>query len=60
MYDQRDKLSLDAESKYLLESYEKDFARTGAKFFGPKKGKLRAMNAELAALRTTFSQDMLK
>ncbi len=60
LYDQRDKLALDAESKYLLERYEKDFVRAGAKLSDPDKTKLRAMNAELATLQTTFNQDVLK
>ena len=60
LYDQRDKLPLDAQSKYLLERYEKDFVRAGAKLSDPDKEKLKAMNAELATLQTTFNQDVLK
>lgn len=60
LYDQRDKLGLDAESKYLLERYEKDFVRAGAKLSDADKTKLKALNGELASLETTFNQDVLK
>lgn len=60
LYDQRDKLGLDAESKYLLERYEKDFVRAGAKLSDPDKTRLKALNAELASLETSFNQDVLK
>ncbi len=60
LYDQRDNLGLDPESKYLLERYHKDFVRAGAKLSEPDKTKLKAMNAELASLETTFNQDVLK
>ena len=60
LYDQRDKLGLDAQSKYLLERYEKDFVRAGAKLSDADKEKLKEMNAELATLQTTFNQDVLK
>lgn len=60
IYDKRDQLGLDAESKYLLERYYKDFVRAGAKLSEADKKKLKAMNAELASLQTKFSQDVLK
>ena len=60
LYDSRDQLSLDAESKRLLERYYKDFVRAGALLSGADKNKLKALNAELAALQTTFSQNVLK
>jgi peptidyl-dipeptidase Dcp len=59
LYDQRDKLGLDSESKYLLERYYKDFVRAGAKLSPADKEKLKAMNAELASLQTKFSQNVL-
>ena len=59
LYDRRDQLGLDAESKWLLERYYKDFVRAGAKLSESDKDRLRAMNAELAALGTTFSQNVL-
>ncbi len=60
LYETRDKLGLDAESKYLLERYYKDFVRAGAKLSDSDKAKLRAMNAELATLQTKFEQNVLK
>ncbi len=60
LYDKREDLGLDAESKYLLERYYKDFVRAGAKLSDPDKTKLKAMNAELATLQTKFTQDVLK
>ncbi len=60
LYDRREQLGLDAESKYLLDRYEKDFVRAGAKLSDADKTKLKAMNAELASLETTFNQDVLK
>jgi peptidyl-dipeptidase Dcp len=60
LYDNREKLGLDPESKYLIERYYKDFVRAGAKLSEADKTKLKAMNAELAQLQTTFSQNVLK
>jgi peptidyl-dipeptidase Dcp len=60
LYDKRDKLHLDAESKYLLERYHTDFVRAGAKLSDADKAKLKDYNAKLAALQTQFSQNVLK
>lgn len=60
LYNDRDKLNLDAEQKWLLERYYKDFVRAGAKLSEPDKTKLKAMNAELASLQTTFKQNVQK
>lgn len=60
LFDTRDQLGLDPESKYLLERYYKDFVRAGAKLSDANKTKLKAMNAELATLQTTFEQNVLK
>ena len=60
VYDQRDKLGLDAESKRLIERYHTDFVRAGAKLSEADKTKLKAMNSELASLSTKFSQNLLK
>ncbi|HEX4638678.1 MAG TPA: M3 family metallopeptidase [Chthoniobacterales bacterium] len=60
LYDNRDKLGLDAESAYLLERYYKDFVRAGAKLSDPDKEKLKKINAELATLQTQFEQNVLK
>ena len=60
LFNNRDKLGLDPESNYLLERYYKDFVRAGAKLSDPDKQKLKAINAELASLQTTFEQNVLK
>lgn len=60
IYDNRDQLGLDPESNWLIERYYKDFVRAGAKLSDSDKEKLKAMNAELAALQTTFAQNVLK
>ena len=60
LYDKRDKLKLDAESKFLLERYHTDFVRAGAKLSAADKEKLKAYNSQLATLQTTFAQNVLK
>jgi len=60
LYDKRDKLHLDAESKYLLERYYTDFVRAGAQLSDADKAKLKTMNGELAKLQTTFAQNVLE
>ncbi len=60
IYNDRDKLGLDDESKWLVERYYKDFVRAGAKLSDADKPKLKAMNAELAELQTKFAQNVLK
>ena len=60
LYDARATLGLDAEAQRLLWRYHKDFVRAGAKLSDADKTKLRALNAELATLGTTFTQNVLK
>jgi peptidyl-dipeptidase Dcp len=60
LYDKRDKLHLDAESKYLLERYNLDFVRAGANLSDADKAKLKDYNGKIAALQTQFSQNVLK
>ena len=60
LYDKRVELGLDPESLRLLERYHTDFVRAGAKLDTAQKEQLKAMNAELATLQTTFSQNVLK
>jgi len=60
LYDQRDKLKLDAESKHLLERYHTDFVRAGAKLSAADKEKLKAINGAIATLQTSFTQNVLK
>lgn len=59
LYDQRSKLGLDAQGLRLVEKYHSDFVRDGAKLSDADKTTLKAMNAELANLGTTFSQNVL-
>jgi peptidyl-dipeptidase Dcp len=58
--DQRDSLDLDAESKFVLDRYLKDFVRAGAKLSEADKTKLKAINAEIASLETAFAQNVQK
>jgi peptidyl-dipeptidase Dcp len=60
LYEARDSLGLDAESARLLWRYHQDFVRAGAQLPEASKAKLRALNAELATLQTTFAQNVLK
>ncbi len=60
LYQRRAELGLDPESDRLLERYYKDFVRAGARLNEADKTYLRALNAELATLHTTFAQNVLK
>jgi peptidyl-dipeptidase Dcp len=60
LYDKRDALRLDAESKHLLERYRRDFVRAGARLSAANKDKLKAYNGEIASLQSTFAQNVLK
>lgn len=59
LFQRRHQLGLDAESMRLLERYHSDFVRAGARLSDQDKEKLKALNAELAALQTRFSQNVL-
>jgi peptidyl-dipeptidase Dcp len=60
LYDKRDAIRLDAESKHLLERYHRDFVRAGARLSAADKEKLKAYNGEIASLQSTFAQNVLK
>lgn len=60
IYEQRDQLGLDAESKRLVEKYYTDFIRSGANLSSEEKESLKKINGEMAVLQTTFSQNVLK
>ncbi len=60
LYQQRDELDLDQESKRLLERYHTDFVRAGARLSEEEKTRLKSINSELAELGTEFSQKVLK
>jgi peptidyl-dipeptidase Dcp len=59
LYEQRDNMELDPESYRLIEEYYKDFVRAGAQLEAEDKETLKAINAEIASLQTTFSQNVL-
>jgi len=60
LHAKRDKLGLDAESKFLLERYYKEFVRAGAKLSAADKEKLKGYNGQIASLQSEFSQRVLK
>ena len=59
LWDRRDALGLDAESRYLLERYRKSFVRAGAELPADAQAKLRALNAEEAKLTSRFAERLL-
>jgi len=60
LYEQRDSMELDPESHRLIDEIYKDFVRAGAlRRSDEEKEILMAMNAELASLKTQFSQNVL-
>ena len=58
--DKRAKLGLDAESAHLLDRYNKDFVRAGARLSAADKEKLKSLNGQIAVLQTNFTQNVLK
>jgi len=59
IYEQRDALELDPESYRLIEESYKDFIRAGARLSDADKEILKGINAELATIQTSFSQNVL-
>ncbi len=59
VYNQRDSAELDPESYRLIEEKYKDLIRAGAKLSDQDKETLKGINAELATLQTTFTQNVL-
>ena len=59
LYDRRDELKLDRESRFLIERYYKAFVRAGANLSEADKGTLRGLNQEEAKLTTQFEEDVL-
>src|ERR1051326_1005733 len=59
LYDARDRLGLDAEQKFLLEKYHRDFVRAGANLDDANKATLRALNKEESTLTTEFQNRLL-
>ncbi len=59
VYQARDGSGFDPETRRLIERVHSDFVRAGARLSADDKEKLRAMNTELAALGSQFSQNVL-
>ena len=55
-----DQLGLDPESRRLLDRTHRDFVRSGARLGETEKTRLKALNAEIATLQTSFAQNVLK
>src|SRR6516165_10948220 len=60
VYQKRASLKLDPESLQLLQRWHTRFVRAGARLAPAEQARLRALNAEIAALTTTFGQNVLK
>src|SRR5262245_6569536 len=59
LYDKRASLSLDPESKTLLERYYRDFVRAGAQLSDADATTMKALNAEQAKLVAEFRRKLL-
>ncbi|HYM59716.1 MAG TPA: peptidyl-dipeptidase Dcp [Thermoanaerobaculia bacterium] len=59
LYDKRESLGLDAESKFLVERYYRNFVRAGAQLSEADKTTLRAFNQEESTLTTQFREKVL-
>ncbi len=59
LYDQLDRLELDAESKYLIERYYLEFTQAGAGLGEEDKPTLSELNKRLASLSTRFEKNLL-
>lgn len=60
LYEKRESLNLDAESKKLLEYYYENFVISGANLSAENKEVLKGYNAELASLQNDFNQTLLE
>ncbi len=60
LYESRDHLDLDAETKRVLEKTWKGFVRSGAKLGEAGKAELAGINEKLAGLGARFGQNVLK
>jgi len=60
VYDQRNKLKLNAEQKMLLQNTYDGFAENGANLSDKDKDKLRGLSKELSLLTLQFGQNVLK
>ncbi|MCX7973686.1 MAG: M3 family metallopeptidase [Candidatus Aminicenantes bacterium] len=60
VYDQRHKLKLGEEERFLLEKIYQDFVRQGALLPGPQKERLRQIDRELSLLSLRFGNNVLQ
>ncbi|RUO43642.1 dipeptidyl carboxypeptidase II [Aliidiomarina taiwanensis] len=59
IYQNRDNLGLDAESKRLVEVYHERFVRAGANLTAEQMEQIRALNKEESSLTTEFQRNVL-
>ena len=59
LYEQRETLGLDDESLRLVERHYVDFVRAGALLSENDQERMQEINSEMAALQTTFTQNVL-
>ena len=59
LYEQRDALDIDDESRRLVGEYYVDFVRAGARLSDAEKERMQAINARLAELSSRFTQNVL-
>lgn len=60
LYQTRDALGLNAEQKRLIERYQQNFVRAGARLDGATKQRISQINERLSSLITQFGQNVLK
>jgi peptidyl-dipeptidase Dcp len=59
LYEERETLGLDAESRFLIERYYRNFVRAGAQLNEADKAAVTALNQEEAKLTTEFADKLL-
>ncbi len=59
IYEQRNSLGLNDQGLRLVERYYTDFVRSGANLTETQKNRVKAINTEMAAITTQFSQNVL-
>ena len=59
LHEAREEAGHSSEEIRLIERYRRDFTRAGALLSEPEKGRMRAINAELASLSSSFTENTL-
>ncbi len=59
LYEQREALALDAQSKRLLGEYYSDFVRAGVALSVDQQQRMKELNGQIATLQTRYSQQIL-